>query len=159
MFTKITASGSRRCSLAPTTGTYYFLIASDDASQLFLSTDTAPGNKRLIAQVTGWTPSRSYHVEAGQKSAAVSLTAGQKYYIEALMKEGYGGDNLAVTWQKPGTSDPADNSPPIPNANLVPYGIGPPVFTVHPLSTTVAEGGTASFSAELARTPAPRFNG
>jgi hypothetical protein len=30
--------------------------------------------------------------------------AGQMYYIEALHKEGAGGDNLAVAWQGPGIS-------------------------------------------------------
>src|SRR5262249_41994384 len=32
------------------------------------------------------------------------LIAGQKYYVEALQKEGGGGDNLAVGWAKPGQS-------------------------------------------------------
>ena len=33
--------------------------------------------------------------------AAIPLVAGQQYYLEALMKEQTGGDNLAVAWQKP----------------------------------------------------------
>jgi hypothetical protein len=134
----------------PASGDYYFVIASDDASQLFLSTDETPANKRLVASVTLWTPSRSYHVESGQKSAAVSLTVGTRYYIEALMKEGNGGDNLAVTWQKPGDADPADNSPPIPNENLVPYVLGLPVFAINPTNTMATEGGSANFFAQLA---------
>lgn len=106
--------------IPPTTGNYVFLIASDDGAQIYLSTNETPAGKRLIAHVDGWTPSRNYHLEAGQKSAAVSLTAGQRYYIEALMKEGGGGDNLAVAWQKPGDAEPADGSAPIPNGNLPP---------------------------------------
>ena len=135
----------------PTTGTYYFAIASDDASQLFLGTNATPNGKRLIASVSAWTPSRGYHVEAAQKSAAINLVAGRQYYLEALMKEGAGGDNLAVTWQQPGQPDPADGSAPIPNSNLVPYGLGPPVFTTQPVNVTVGEGGSASFSVQLAR--------
>ena len=134
----------------PTSGDYIFLIASDDASQLFISTDATPLNRRLVASVEVWTPSRSYHVEAGQKSAAVPLTAGTRYYIEALMKEGSGGDNLAVTWQKPGETEPSDNSPPIPDANLAPYVPGPPVFAVNPTNTTAIEGGSVSFLVQLA---------
>ena len=137
--------------IPPTTGNYYFLISSDDASQLFISTTDTPANERLIAQVTAWTPPRQYHWEAGQKSAAVSLVANQRYYIEARMKEGGGGDNLAVTWQKPGDPEPADNSLPIPDANLLPYGLGVPVFIVHPANATVSEGGSASFSVQLQR--------
>lgn len=137
--------------IPPTTGNYFFLIASDDASQLFLSTNDTPAGKRLIASVDGWTSSRNYHIEAGQKSVAVPLTAGQRYYLEALMKEGNGGDNLAVAWQKPGEVEPADGSAPIPEANLVPYGLGPPVFTIHPQNATVVESGTTNFSAQLER--------
>ena len=36
----------------------------------------------------------------------ISLEAGQRYYIEALMKESNGGDNLAVAWSGPGISGP-----------------------------------------------------
>jgi hypothetical protein len=137
--------------LPPTTGTYYFLIASDDNSQLFLSTNDTPAGKRLIARVDGWTNPRMYHDQAAQKSAAVSLTAGQHYYIEALMKEGGGGDNLAVAWQKPGDADPADGSAPIPNTNLLAYGLGPPLFTVHPQNASVVENGSTNFSVQLSR--------
>ena len=35
-------------------------------------------------------------------SAPITLEAGKRYYIEALMKEGIGGDNLAVGWIPPG---------------------------------------------------------
>jgi len=135
----------------PITGNYIFLIASDDASQLFLSTNETPAAKRLIARVDGWTSPRSYHQDALQKSAAIQLTAGQRYYIEALMKEGGGNDNLAVTWQKPGDVEPADGSAPIPNANLIPYGIGSPSFAVQPQSVSAVEGAAATFSVQLTR--------
>jgi len=42
------------------------------------------------------------------------LAAGQRYYIEALMKEGTGGDNLAVRWQLPNSTI----EEPIPNSRL-----------------------------------------
>ncbi|MHC4497900.1 MAG: lamin tail domain-containing protein, partial [Planctomycetota bacterium] len=84
----------------PTTGNYTFWIASDDASELWLSTNADPVNKAMIAHVPGWTNSRVWDkYPAEQQSVAISLTAGQKYYIESLQKEGGGGDNLAVTWE------------------------------------------------------------
>ncbi|HWQ90658.1 MAG TPA: lamin tail domain-containing protein, partial [Clostridia bacterium] len=135
----------------PVSGSYVFFISSDDNSQLFLSTDATPANRKLIAWVDGWTDPRQYHVSAGQKSAPVSLVAGQRYYIEALVKENGGGDNLAVTWQKPGESLPPAGAAPIPNGNLIPYGLGAPVFTLQPSSLTVVENATASFSARLER--------
>ena len=141
--------GQRLCALitAPATGTYRFWISSDDAGQLFLSTDENPANRVLIAQVTGWTPPRVWDRESGQQSAPISLTAGRRYYIEALMKEHGGGDNLAVRWQLPnGTIEE-----PIPASRCIPYGLGPPVITVQPTNTTVVEGGTAAFTVQLAR--------
>jgi hypothetical protein len=90
--------------MPPESGDYTFWIATDDGGQLWLSTDADPANKVIIASVSGWVPSRDFDGTAGvpganQKSAAISLVAGQRYYIEALMKEGGGGDNIAVAWQ------------------------------------------------------------
>lgn len=133
--------------IPPASGDYRFWIASDDASQLYLSTDESPANKRLIAEVVGWTPPRDWSREPGQRSALIPLTAGRRYYIEALMKEGWGGDNLAVRWRLPdGTIEE-----PIPASRCVPYGLNPPVFTRQPTNVTVVEGQTAIFSVELAR--------
>ena len=36
----------------------------------------------------------------------MTLQAGQSYFIEALMNEGGGGDNLAVAWQGPNQAGP-----------------------------------------------------
>ena len=103
---------------APTTGTYYFWIASDDYSELYLSTDISPANKVKIANVYGWTSTRAWTTYASQKSAAISLVGGQRYYIEAIQKEGNGGDNLAVAWTLPDSTFEA----PIPGSRLAPYG-------------------------------------
>ena len=131
----------------PKTGAYTFWIASDDEGALFLSTDDNPANVRLIARVPGWTSSREWTKYSEQQSAAIQLTAGKAYYISALMKEGTGGDNLAVRWLMPDGVDQA----PIVATNLIPYGIslGPPVITGHPTNTTVVEGGTARFAVTL----------
>ena len=86
--------------LAPTTGSYIFWIASDDNSHLYLSSNENPANAVRIARVTGYTSSRQWNkFPADQQSAPIPLQAGQYYYISALMKEGTGGDNLAVRWQ------------------------------------------------------------
>ena len=135
----------------PVTGAYVFWIASDDASQLFLSTDDTPALKQQIAGVTAWTSSREYNKEPNQRSGSIPLVAGNRYYIEALMKEGIGGDNLAVTWQKPGDPVPGNGAPPIPGTSLLPYGLGPPIITGHPTNVTVAEGGSATFTVRLGR--------
>ncbi|HYG34089.1 MAG TPA: lamin tail domain-containing protein, partial [Clostridia bacterium] len=137
--------------IPPVTGSYVFYIASDDGSALFLSTNENPANKRQIASESSWTNPRQYNLHASQKSSPIPLTKGVKYYIEALQKEGTGGDNLAVTWQKPGEPAPTDGAEPISGVYLVPYGLGPPVISAHPTNVTVIEGGSALFTVQLAQ--------
>ena len=86
----------------PVTGQYRFWIASDDQSQLWLSTSANPANKQLIAGVPDWTPSREYDKYPEQASPPVTLRAGQTYYIEVLHKQADQKDNLSVAWQPPG---------------------------------------------------------
>lgn len=130
------AYGQRvRALLTPTvTGSYTFWIASDDASELWLGTTVAPNSRRRIAYVSAWTSSRQWDKEANQRSALVALTAGTPYYIEALQKEGGGGDNLAVAWLVPGSG--ATNV--IPVEALQPY-LDPPAIKNQPASVEVYE--------------------
>ncbi|MGQ9662501.1 MAG: PA14 domain-containing protein [Kiritimatiellia bacterium] len=85
----------------PATGEYIFSIASDDSSQLWLSADSNPSDKVLIAWVEGWTGWRQFDKYPSQVSKPVSLESGKAYYIEVLHKEGTGGDHLSVAWQGP----------------------------------------------------------
>jgi hypothetical protein len=86
----------------PASGDYTFWIAGDDNCELWLSTDGTPGNRILIAEVPDWTDSREWDKFPEQRSDSIFMMAGQKYYIEVLQKEGYGGDNIAVAWSGPG---------------------------------------------------------
>jgi len=92
--------------LPPASGEYTFWIAGDDNQELYLSTDDKPVNAKLIATVASWTAPQEWAKEAGQKSKAIALKTGQKYYIEAVGKEGGGGDSIAVAWQGPGMAAP-----------------------------------------------------
>ncbi|MDZ7744292.1 MAG: PA14 domain-containing protein [Candidatus Saccharibacteria bacterium] len=86
----------------PTTGDYTFWIASDDSSELRLSTDLNPDNVSVIASVTGWTNPNEWTKYGSQESSPVTLTAGVPYYIEANYKEGSVGDNISIGWTRPG---------------------------------------------------------
>ncbi|NQZ59059.1 MAG: tandem-95 repeat protein [Lentisphaeraceae bacterium] len=77
-------------------GDYTFWIASDDSSDLNFS------DYGRIAYVDGWSDEKSWDSKSSQKSAVMSLIAGQSYYMEVLMKAGGGGDHCAVAWQAPG---------------------------------------------------------
>ena len=133
----------------PITGSYVFWISGDDNSALYLSTDEAPANRVQIASVSSWSNSREWNKEANQHSVAIALTNGFRYYSEALQKEGGGGDNLAVAWQKPGDPAPANGDPPIPGTYLLPVGVGPPVITVQPTNVSVVESSSATFTVQL----------
>ncbi len=85
--------------IAPYTGEYRFWIAGDDYCELLLSTDSSKFNKRSIAYVSGYTAEEQWGKYASQKSELIDLVAGQEYYIEVLLKEGGGGDHVAVAWE------------------------------------------------------------
>jgi hypothetical protein len=112
--------------IPPADDDYVFFMASDDDADLFLSTDSNPANKQLIAQEYGWSGTRSWLTAGGGGSLAgqkrsdqwtnsvgvapyangIHLFGGQLYYIESVMHNGGGGDNWAITYQT--TNEMAD---------------------------------------------------
>jgi len=102
----------------PTSGNYVFWIASDASGELWLSTTSSSVNKIKIAYNTSSTNYREWNKYTTQKSASINLTAGQVYYVEALMKESTGNDNLSVGWAKPGQPTGAPSEI-IPGSNLL----------------------------------------
>ncbi|WP_395733863.1 PA14 domain-containing protein [Prosthecobacter sp.] len=98
----ITAQRLRGFLYVPVTGQYQFFISSDDESSLKLSTDANPANAVEIASQPGYTPPQTWTWYPQQASALITLQAGTRYYIEALMKDGTGDDHLSVGWKKPG---------------------------------------------------------
>jgi len=88
--------------IPPVTGNYTFWIASDDEGELYLSSDGSPANKRRIANVFGSVNDMDWNAQGNQESVVIPLVAGQPYYIEAIQKEGGGGDHLAAAWEGPG---------------------------------------------------------
>jgi hypothetical protein len=85
----------------PVNGVYQFYLAGDDQVELWLSSDEDPSHKQKIAYIDGWSMPNDYYAYASQQSAPIYLQAGQRYYVEALHKEGSGGDHLSVGWQLP----------------------------------------------------------
>lgn len=147
----------------PTTGDYVFFIAGDDDTDLFLSTDADPANKRLIAQESGWSGVRSYLSIGGGSVAedkrsdtfsftewpggnTINLTAGNRYYIEAVHHEGGGGDNLAATYKLASEADPGNGSAPRFVGSVVGVNVetAPPAsslsIAVHPAGGTFYSG-------------------
>jgi len=87
--------------IPPTSGDYIFKVSGDDKCRLNLSTDADPVNKQTIAEVPDWTGYRQFNKYGQQTSSAVSLIAGQSYFIEVLHNDGGGGDHVSVAWERP----------------------------------------------------------
>lgn len=101
---------------APQTGDYFFAISSDDQSELWLSTDDNPANKRKIAYVDLPVSPRTWNRYPTQV-AKVHLVKGGRYYIETLHKEDNSLDHLSVAWSLPNGLIEA----PIPGSRLSPW--------------------------------------
>ncbi len=149
----------------PTNGDYTFYICADDNAQLWLSTDDSPANKKLIAIEPQWNSQRDYmgtdrrnadNPENNSQTwtgtqwptrdtlnggARITLQAGRRYYIEALMKEGGGGDNLSVS---------LDGTLPIAGTLLSPADLGTaPTILGQPRDAYVYAGSPATFSVSV----------
>jgi len=154
----------------PATADYVFFTCSDDPSNLYLSTDDNPANKKLIAQESGWSNPRNW-VSVGGGSILedkrsdtfansewpggpgyIHLIAGQKYYMESLHTEGGGGDNVGATFINitAGDSDPVNGDAPRLNKSNVSVYLDPTGASVtisqQPQSVTTQEGVTATFT-------------
>lgn len=94
----------RGCLHPPVAGEYTFWIASDNSSELWLSTDASPAEARKIAFIPrfSWVAPHDWTRFSSQRSGPVWLEAGKAYYVEAIQEQTTVGDNLAVAWQGPG---------------------------------------------------------
>lgn len=138
---------------APETGNFVFYISSDDNSELWLSTDDDPANKRLIAS-SKYTSYNQWDKYPTQQSAGIPLVQGNKYYIEALHKEATGADHLSVGWKLPnGTLER-----PISGARLSPFerNMPPTIVITQPQDgATFIAPATVRFSAFARDTDGP----
>jgi tetratricopeptide (TPR) repeat protein len=109
--------------IPPATGDYTFFVTSDDSSELWLSTDKTVESKQKICGVPAYTAPNEWAKYPEQKSQPIHLEAGKRYYIEALHKEGGGGDHISAGWTLPDGKQEL----PIPGNRLAPPTGAPPV--------------------------------
>ena len=94
--------------IPPTDGFYEFHIRSDDASQLYVSSDESPENTELVAEELNCCGGFMESGEPETGGPADELVAGTRYYVEALYKEGGGGDWFEAAWRH---DEDAENIP------------------------------------------------
>ena len=90
---------------APETGSYRFAISSDDASELWISTDGDPSRIRKVASVEQYVSSpRNFTQYSSQLSKPITMIKGTTYYLEARHRDGTGEDHLSIGWKVPRSS-------------------------------------------------------
>ncbi len=151
--------------IPPVTTNYVFFVCSDDDSDLYLSTNASPANKRLIATETVWSNTRQWLSSSGGSVVAskrsdqftgttwpsgntITLTAGNLYYIEGVHHQGGGGDDFAATFKFAGAPDPANGTAPTLFGNVIStyaYNNTFITITAQPANTIAVQGTTTSF--------------
>jgi hypothetical protein len=143
----------------PTNGNYIFYIKSDDNSQLFLNPN---GSDSAGSTLQTEEISCCHGFSANSNSVPVALTNGQLYYLEAIHKEGGGGDYVQVATELDTDTTPPDNLYPMapalvgvladpigasvtitqqPANDVVIYEVGPPPVAVLNANFNSNDGG------------------
>ena len=143
-------------------GDYHFFLRSDDASELWLSTDDTETGAVLIAQETDCCDLFAEPtVDPATTSTPISLIAGQRYFIMVLYKSSGGAgqstDIAQVAWRLWMTSHRHARSQPIPGSllsTLASDAQGPTVtITQQPQSLTAEESARVTLSVAATTTP------
>lgn len=154
----------------PTDGDYVFYVSGDDNIELYLSTDSDPANKKLIAREPSWNNARQWTVLDRRNTTTpenrsdtflgtqwddgptISLSASIVYYFEAIHQEGGGGDSFGVTFSIAGEDPPTpalNSAPRLDGSNVGIYLNPESIYlniTNQPQSQTVQELTTATVS-------------
>jgi uncharacterized repeat protein (TIGR01451 family) len=128
----------------PTNGNYKFWIRSDDGFQFYMNTNgTSPAGKVLIAENAGANANYTVGSTPANSVTNITLVANTPYYIEALMKEGTGGDGFSVMW-----TDPTVNAAPAATVFIPPSALAYPtsVGLSTPVITELFTGYTAALT-------------
>ncbi len=141
----------------PETGEYVFHIATDDYSELWLSTDESPANAVKIAQESQWQGVRNFQAEGDESvSAPVALEAGKAYFVELVVTEGSGGENSAVAWRLADEKDLRSGALPIAGEYLSQWFVDEVDPSISMIRNT---DGTVTLTFEGTLQTAPTANG
>lgn len=136
------------------TQNWRFAIAGDNHCQLWLSTDEDPARRVLISRVqtsaggNGWAPNGGYDDVDVIQSGVIALQAGQRYYLEALVRENNGGDNYSIAAKLDDGTPIANGAASIPAAQIAPY-VEQVRFAVQPVGRVVRAGQNITLTATV----------
>jgi DNA-directed RNA polymerase specialized sigma24 family protein len=114
----------RAALLPPSDGDYIFEVVSDDSSEVWLSPDEDPANRRLVCFVDGFVDAGQWSRVPSQRSQPIALKGGQRCFLEVLYKQGGGNAHLQLGWIRPdGATErpiPTDRFVPLVMSSVVP---------------------------------------
>lgn len=96
------ASRTRTYIIAPATGIDTFRVSSSGDSQLQLSSSISKFDRVGIASVSGGTDRQVWDAMPSQKSVAIPLIGGRRYFLEVLQKQQTAGAHCALAWEVSG---------------------------------------------------------
>ena len=136
-----------------TTGDYNFYIKSDDASQLWISTDSSLLNVLEVAEEPGCCNPFMDPPASQTTASPIHMLAGQKYAVQILLKEGGGGDFVQVACQAATETTVAASLTPF-TSTMVSSMANPTGSTLsisqQPASTSTSENAAVTFSVAAA---------
>ena len=140
-------------------GTYEFFMYNDNDAQLSVSTDDTPAGLQAIIDATT-SPAMAFD-ENVKGLAPGPMTAGQRYYIQVLLKQGTDYDTfLNVAARRVGDPTPVDQLQPL-SGNQIGTLVDPTTATAEitrqPASVTAAAGTRARFETAAKSPGGPAF--
>jgi hypothetical protein len=145
-----------------TSGDYVFFVNSDDASELYLSTDETADKLKLIAMEASWSGTRNWVSVGGAPStvedkrsdmfagtkwptgATISLVAGKRYATQLIYKEGGGGDEGQATWKLASDADPVNGDASLLTGSLIATYAPQAAYNVLSTNDTIVASSTNS---------------
>ncbi|WOO40071.1 BNR-4 repeat-containing protein [Rubellicoccus peritrichatus] len=92
----------------PESGYYTFYISGDNEAEFWLSENATIESASKVASIIDYSFQYQWYKHTSQQSAQIYLEAGKQYYFEAIYKEAYGGDHIAVGWRLPSAPPSSD---------------------------------------------------
>ncbi len=150
--------------IPPVNGKFRLFLLSDDSSLLFFNpAGPDPAGKVQVAYEAGCCGTfKEPGTNFTQTSEPFDLIAGQAYYVEAVYKEGNGGDYCYVSARLEGDPLPAASLYPIGGSDAafqaIPPGlVGAPIIDTPPANVIVERPGSATFAVAAHSDPAGPF--
>ncbi len=138
-------------------GSFDLLVNNDDEAEVFLSSDATESNLSSLGQLVLHAPPFA----DGVGVTTPTLTAGRRYLLRGVLKQGGGDAYLAVAARPSGAFDPgAESLAPLSGSaisTMINPDLGVVAFEAQPSSAVVVAGGRARFAVKAKAMTSPVY--